>query len=88
VGIGGGASRQGRQLGPAEALSAYRAQIEGSGKMTIQELIHQVVAEEYFILNFVKALALALSSQCGFIAGDTGPIVSENAWWQRSALVS
>jgi hypothetical protein len=29
VGIGGGASRQGRQLGPAEALSAYRAQIEG-----------------------------------------------------------
>ena len=31
---------------------------------------------------------LALSSQCGFITGDTGPIVSENAWWQCSTLVS
>jgi len=75
-------------LGPAEALSAYRAQIEGSGKMTIQEIMHQAVVGEYFILNFVGVLALALSSQCGFIAGDTGPIVSENAWWQCSALVS
>ena len=43
VGIGGGASRQGRQLGPAEALPTYRAQIEGSSKMTIQEIMHQAV---------------------------------------------
>jgi hypothetical protein len=43
VGIGGGASRQGRQLGPAETLPTYRAQIDGSSKMMIQEIMHQEV---------------------------------------------
>jgi hypothetical protein len=42
VGIGG-ASRQGRQLGPAETLPTYRAQIDGSSKMMIQEIMHQEV---------------------------------------------
>jgi hypothetical protein len=56
--------------------------------MTIQEIMHQAVTVAYHILNFWGAIVLALSSQCGFISGDTGPIVSENAWWQCSTLVS
>src|SRR4029453_17709005 len=39
VRIGGGVSRQGKQLGPAETLPTYRAQIDGISKMMIQEIM-------------------------------------------------
>jgi len=39
------------------------------------------------LLHFLGVMVLAPSSQCGFIAGDTGPIVSESPWRQCITIV-